>query len=130
MQVMIPRHAVFLGALCAPLLVGADADLILHGGKILTVDNKSTVVQAIAIKEGRIAAVGTDKDILAREKGAQTRLVDLRGKTVLPGLNDAHVHTLSAGLSEFREPLPPLGSIADIQDYIKTRALVTPKGEW
>ncbi|MBC8165641.1 MAG: amidohydrolase, partial [Bryobacteraceae bacterium] len=59
-----------------------------------------------------------------------TRVIDLRGKTVLPGLIDAHVHALGAGLSEYRGKLPPLNSIADIQAYIRERAQSTPKGEW
>ena len=49
---------------------------------------------------------------------------------VLPGLVDSHVHALSAGLSEFREPLPPLDSFAAIQGYIRAQAKKTPKGEW
>ena len=57
-------------------------------------------------------------------------MVDLGGKTVLPGLIDAHVHALEAGLSEFRAPLPALDSIAAIQDYIRTAARSRPKGAW
>ena len=109
---------------------GADADLILHHGKIVTLDSAGTVAEAIAFKDGRIASVGTDREVLATERGAATRVVDLAGKMVLPGLCDAHVHTLEAGLSEFRSPLPRLDSIAAIQDYIRARARTTPKGAW
>jgi predicted amidohydrolase YtcJ len=112
------------------VLVAADADLIFHNGKIVTVDPDFSIAQAIALKNGRIAAVGVDKDILPKERGANTRVIDLAGKMILPGLIDAHVHALGAALSEYRTKLPPLGSIADIQSYIRERARVVPKGEW
>ena len=86
---------------------GADADLILHNGKIVTVDANFSVRQAVAVKGGKIVAVGMNQAILA-ERGPQTRVIDLHGRMVLPGLFDSHVHPLSAGLSEFRAPLPPL----------------------
>ena len=116
--------------LLLPVLFAADADLILHHGRVLTVDAKFTVAEAVAIKAGRVIAVGTSADLLRTQKGAKTQLIDLAGKTVLPGLNDAHVHILSAALSEYRRKLPPLNSIAAIQDYIRQRAAQTPKGEW
>src|SRR3954471_5814985 len=107
----------------------ADADLILHNGKVLTVDPQFTVRQAVAMKGGKITAVGRDADVL-KERGAATRVVDLKGRTVLPGLFDSHVHALEAGLSEFRAPLPALDSIPAVQAYLRERARSTPKGEW
>lgn len=111
-------------------LLAADADLILHNGKILTVDAKFSIVQAIAIKGGKIVRTGTSNVVIGTEKGAHTKTVDLAGKTVLPGLIDAHVHAIGAGLSEFKSKLPPLDSIADIQNYIREKAKTTPAGEW
>lgn len=110
-------------------LIGANASMILHNGRIVTLDSRHTVFQAIAFKDGRITALGTDREVLA-ERGLNTRVIDLGGRMVLPGLEDAHVHTLDAGLSEFRGKLPPLDSIAEIQTYIRERAKTTPKGEW
>ena len=121
------RFCLFLAAL--PLL-SADADLILHNGKIVTADARFNVVEAIAIKVGKITRTGTSSAILAAEKGPRTNVVDLAGKTVLPGLIDAHVHAIGAGLSEFKSKLPPLDSIADIQNYIREKAKTTPAGEW
>uniref|UniRef100_Q01TJ6 Amidohydrolase 3 domain-containing protein n=1 Tax=Solibacter usitatus (strain Ellin6076) TaxID=234267 RepID=Q01TJ6_SOLUE len=115
--------------LCLPA-PPADADLILHNGKIVTVGAAFRVVEAIAIKVGRITATGTSTEILAAERSSRTKVVDLAGKTVLPGLIDAHVHALEAGLSEFRAPLPVLDSIAAIQDYIRTAARSRAKGAW
>jgi len=119
--------AVFLSA---ALLPAADADLILYNGKIVTVDPNFSIRQAVAIKNGRIAAVGANQPILKAERGPSTRVIDLGGRTVLPGLIDSHLHPLEAGLSEFREPLPPLDSFAAIQDYIRAQARKTPKGQW
>src|SRR5689334_14394049 len=72
------------------------ADLILTNGKIITVDEKFTVAQAIAIKADRIVAVGTNQQI-GQMAGAATRRVDLRGRSVVPGLIDNHMHLLRAG---------------------------------
>lgn len=108
----------------------ADADVILHHGSVLTVDAKFTEAEAVAVKGNRIVRVGTDKEVLAAERGPRTRVIDLKGKSVLPGLIDNHVHTLSAGLSEFREPAPRVSGIADIQRYLLEKAKTTPKGEW
>ena len=126
---MIPR--VLTGILLCLPAAAADADLILHNGKIVTVDAAFRVVEAIAIKErahhrDRCRAPTSSKE----ERTPRTRVVDLGGKTVLPGLIDAHVHALEAGLSEFRSSLPALDSIAAIQDYIRAAARSRPKGAW
>lgn len=118
-----------LGLLFAWAAFGADADLILHNGKIVTVDPQFSIRQAVAVKGGRISAVGREADVL-KERGAGTRVIDLKGRTVLPGLFDSHVHALEAGLSEYRAPLPPLDSIAAVQAYLREKAKTTPKGEW
>ncbi|MCZ6768199.1 MAG: amidohydrolase, partial [Acidobacteria bacterium] len=65
-------------------------DLVLHNGKIVTVDEDFSLAQAVAIKDGHFVAVGSDSEILALA-AAQTEKVDLEGKTVLPGFNDSHV---------------------------------------
>jgi predicted amidohydrolase YtcJ len=127
-QVTMQQLFLFL-TLC--LAAGAaDADLILHNGKVVTVDATFRVVEAIAVKDGRIIAIGGSADVLKRERTPRTRVIDLGNKGVLPGLIDAHVHALEAGLSEFRAPLPALDSIAAVQDYIRTAARSRPKGAW
>ena len=123
------RPIVFLFA-SLTLLRAADADLILHNGKIVTVDGQFSIQQAVAIRSGTIVAVGQDSAVLRAERGPKTELIDLHGRTVLPGLVDAHVHALEAGLSEYRGPIPPLDSFAAVQAYIRQKAGKTPKGEW
>lgn len=111
-------------------LFAAQADLILHNGKVVTADAKFSIREAVAIGGNRVLAVGTSKEVLGKFRGARTTVIDLQGKTVLPGLIDAHVHALESGLSELHGPLPPFDSIAAIQDYIRARARATPKGAW
>jgi predicted amidohydrolase YtcJ len=114
----------------AALLSAANADLILRNGKIVTVDQKFTIQQAIAVKGGKIAAVGSDAAVLKAERGPETKVIDLKGKTVLPGLVDAHVHAVDSGLSEFRASLPPLNSFDAVRAFVSQQAAKTPKGEW
>src|ERR1700694_3917674 len=68
----------------AALLFAADADLILRNGKIITVDRKFTIQQAVAIKGEKIVAVGSDAAVMKAERGPGTKVVDLKGKTLLP----------------------------------------------
>ena len=116
--------------LCGEILFAANADLILYNGKIVTVDAKFSVAQAVAVKAGSITKVGETKAVFATENSPRTRRIDLKGATVLPGLVDSHVHPLGAGLSEFRGPLPPLDSFTAVQNFIRERAKTTPKGAW
>jgi predicted amidohydrolase YtcJ len=111
-------------------LLGADAELILHNGKIVTVDRQFSIQRAVAIRSGTIVAVGPDSSVLRSERGPKTELIDLHGRTVLPGLVDAHVHAFEAGLSEYRTPIPPLDSFRAVQAYIRLQAGKTPKSEW
>jgi len=94
------------------------------------VDAGFSVQQAVAIRGDRIAAVGSDQAILNAERGAHTKLIDLHGRMVLPGLFDSHVHPLGGALSEFRAPLPVLDSFAAVQSFIRQQAAKTPPGEW
>ncbi len=114
----------------AALLSAANADLILYHGKIVTVDAGFSIEEAIAIRGGGIVATGADAAVLQAERGSNTQVIDLHGRTVLPGLVDAHVHALEAGLSEYRAPLPPLDSFAAIRSFIRAQAAQTPKGAW
>jgi predicted amidohydrolase YtcJ len=75
----------------------ATADLVLTGGKILTLDRHSRIVQALAVRGGRIAALGRESEI-AGLVGPDTRCLDLRGRLAVPGLVDGHAHMDREGL--------------------------------
>jgi predicted amidohydrolase YtcJ len=115
--------------LTAPLKAADDADLILHHGKIVTVDEKFSVCEAVAVKDGHIVAVGDDADVL-RAKGPRTTVVDLEGKMVLPGLGDSHVHPCDASMIEFDHEVPEMNSVADVLAYVRSRAAALPEGKW
>src|SRR6266571_3138995 len=115
--------------LTLPSSLAQQADLILHRGKIVTVDAKFSIAEAVAVKSGRIVKVGSDREIL-QLKGPNTQAVDLGGKTVLPGLMDSHVHPADACLTEFDHPIPEMETIQDVLDYIQRRAAVVKEGEW
>ena len=133
---MIARllHRWISGSTCVLALVGsalnaAEADLILHRGKVVTVDSAFSVHQAVAIKGGRILKIGSDQAVLA-DKGPNTELVDLDGRMVLPGLMDSHAHPADACLTEFDHPIPLMERIQDVLDYIQSRARSLKEGEW
>ena len=111
-----------------PAASAAEPDLILHHGKIVTVDAAFSVRQAIAVTGNRITAVGDD-DAVLRSKGPGTVLVDLGGKMVMPGLIDSHVHP-EAAMTEFDHPVPDMETIQDVLDYIRARAKAVPVGDW
>src|SRR5512138_3140672 len=73
-------------------------DLVLVNGKVLTLDEQSSVTEAIAVRDGRILATGSNASIRALA-GARTRVLDVSGKTVIPGLIDTHAHFKAAGLA-------------------------------
>jgi predicted amidohydrolase YtcJ len=106
-----------------------EPDLILHNGKIVTVDKQFSIRQAMAVRGGKILSVGDNKEML-KTKGSRTQLLDLEGKTVLPGLIDSHVHPGGACMTEFDHPIPEMETIADVLAYVKSRAKVLSKGEW
>jgi len=111
----------------ASVLSAADADLILHHGKIVTVDQKFSLHEALAVQGTRILRVGTNDDVL-KTRGPGTELIDLHGQTVLPGLIDSHVHPTAACMTEFDHPIPEMESIQDVLDYIKGRSKVLTEG--
>ncbi|MBI5033789.1 MAG: amidohydrolase [Chloroflexi bacterium] len=120
----------------SPTLVPANAtdasDMILTNGRIITIDNKDTIAQAVAIKNGRIQAIGKSDEIQLRA-GSATKLVDLKGKSVTPGLIDPHNHMQVVGMMSVEYIpfiLPEVNSIDTLQKKLAGLVAKTPKGYW
>lgn len=109
--------------------VNEPADTIFYNGKIISCDRDFTIYQALAVKESLISSIGTNEAVLAL-KGEHTRLVDLHGRTVVPGLIDTHVHTSMAALSELEEELYIPRNIPELLEFIKNKVSTMNKGEW
>src|SRR6516164_577629 len=105
------------------------ADIVLKNGKVLTVDGTFTIAQAIAIAADKIIAVGAN-DAMTAHISAQTRIIDLKGKTIVPGLIDGHAHMDREALRNVFPSLGRVRSIRDIQDQIAELARGKRSGEW
>jgi predicted amidohydrolase YtcJ len=105
------------------------ADLVVVNGKVLTGDSKSTTAEAVAVRNGVFVFVGPSAE--ARKlAGEATRVIDARGKLVVPGLIEGHIHATGAARGEAVQPFVQLGSIAEMQDWVRRRARELPEGEW
>jgi predicted amidohydrolase YtcJ len=108
-------------------------DLIMFNGQIITVDNDFSIAESVAIKDNKIVGVGLSAD-LKKLAGGNTRLLDLKGATVLPGINDAHCHLNGFGLE--RPPMqldlgyPTVKSIADIREATAAKVAEFGPGKW
>jgi len=105
-------------------------DIILKNGRITTLDPARREAQAVAIRDGLVVATGTDEDIMRLARSA-TKVVDLRGRRVIPGLNDSHTHLIHGGLNynmELRWENVP--SVADALRMLKEQADRTPVPQW
>ena len=133
-------RAVVVGTLFVPVVVAgtlqllraqqAIPDLILTNGKIITVDERFTIAQAVAVAGDRIVAVGTNQDI-TRLAGTNTRRIDVMGRSVIPGLIDNHLHLLRAGntwLQELR--FDGIESRKKAIEMLRARAKAAGPGGW
>jgi len=107
--------------------------MVLRGGKVVTVDRKETVAEAVAVKFGRILAVGGD-EMVAALIGPPTKVIELDGRTAIPGLIDSHCHMASEGAIRMVQvdlsQEAGVRSISDIQRRLAERAAKTPEGGW
>lgn len=106
-------------------------DIILYNGNFFTADKKKEKVEAVAIKDGKIAATGTNQEVLGY-KNSSTKLINLEGKTAVPGFNDSHMHLLSYAVSLEKADLNGAKSIDEIKkrvrDFIERNNI--PEGRW
>jgi predicted amidohydrolase YtcJ len=105
------------------------ADLVLTGGKVVTVDEARPRAEAVAIRGDRIEAVGSVEEI-ARYTGPGTRVIELAGKLVLPGFIEGHGHFLGLGQSKMMLDASLAATWEDLVHQVATAARDTPEGEW
>ena len=112
-------------------LKACEADLVLVNGKIITVDADFSVAQAVAVKDGKVQAVGATEDI-KKLVGEGTEVIDLKGRTVMPGLYDSHLHVVGTGtaLQMINCRTPPMMSIEDMKKAVAEKAEQSKPGEW
>jgi hypothetical protein len=142
LQVVLPTLFAFLSlsdalptsppwpAAPASAAAGACQELVLHNGTIATMDARNTMARSVVIRGDRIAAVGTARGIPPHASCAT--LIDLRGRTVVPGLIDSHDHIVQLSLRpghDMRE-IESAFSIAELQQALRARARTVPAGEW
>ncbi len=106
----------------------APPDLVFWNGKVITVDPRFSSAQAVAVRGGRIQAVGSNADLDGLKKEAR-QVIDLQGAFLMPGLIDSHVHP-DAAMTEFDHPVPAMETIKDVLDFVRARARVLPPGRW
>jgi predicted amidohydrolase YtcJ len=105
------------------------ADLVLLNGHIVTVDTRFSVASALAVRDGRFVAVGSNEEIRPYT-GKSTRVIDAGGRTVVPGFIDTHVHALGVAAEEEAQPFRNLRSIGELQQWIRAEAQRRPSDTW
>jgi predicted amidohydrolase YtcJ len=131
---MTTQNKLIAGAIAALCLAAgsaqAQADLILTNGKIATMAREGEFVQAVAVKDGKVLATGSNAQILKLKRDA-TQVIDAGGRTVIPGLNDSHLHVIREGLNYNMElRWDGVTSLKRALEMLKEQAARTPDGEW
>src|SRR5262245_59930732 len=123
-------HALYLALVLAPSAAGepAGADLVLRGGIVFVAKGRPRAT-AIAVAGGRVLAVGSDAD-LAGLVAPRTRVIELRGRLVVPGFNDSHVHLLDGGFALLSVDLRGARDEAELARRLGAHAATLPKGTW
>jgi predicted amidohydrolase YtcJ len=122
---------IFFSFLKLVLLAQSKADLIIYNGKLATMQRPGEFKQAVAMKDGIILAVGDSKKIITTYRNESTQMIDANGKTVVPGLNDSHIHVIREGLhynAELR--WDGVKTLKRAMDMLKEQAARTPEGVW
>src|SRR5262245_64340690 len=136
---MIRSFVLFVGVslVCATQALAQSPDTILVNGKIVTVDARASTREALAVRDGRIVSLGTTADI-RKLAGPRTRVIDLQGRTVIPGLTHSHLHAIRAALSfstevnwiGVRTLKEALGRINEASHAMKPGAWLIVAGGW
>ncbi|XZF15612.1 amidohydrolase [Chitinophagaceae bacterium MMS25-I14] len=127
------QKILYILLLCLPFSLTAQkkADLIIYNGKVATMEKAGVFCQAVAMKDGIILDAGNTKTILAAYKDSRTQVVDAHGKTVVPGLNDSHIHVIREGLNYNAElRWDGVKTLKRAMEMLKEQAARTPPGVW
>lgn len=119
----------FLATLFPLTLAQAGETLLLKNGNIYTGNERQPKAEAVFVRDGRIVSVGSNVDV-AKQAPADARVIDLKGRTVLPGLTDAHAHLAGIGFRELNFNLEGTPSLADLQSRLRERAKTIEPGRW
>lgn len=106
-----------------------EADLIFRNGQVITLDASFTICEALAVRENKIVGRGSNEE-MDRLKGSETKIVDLHGRSLLPGFIDAHAHLELYGTNKLGINCKEVDSIEEIKEKLKQVAGRTPKGDW
>ena len=122
--------AAAIAAACLPGMARAQADLILTNGKIATMEGEGRFAQALAVKDGKVLATGSNARIMKLKRDA-TQVIDAGGRTVIPGLNDSHVHVIREGLNYNMElRWDGVSTLKRALEMLREQAARTPDGQW
>ena len=127
MKILVTLFSGILLLWAASAKAQEPADAIYYNGKIITVWDAHPVAEAFAVQGNHFVLVGSNAEVL-KLAGPSTRKVDLRGRCVVPGLIESHVHPIMSALSERDGPVPVMNSIADVQQYMRKEAARLPAG--
>jgi predicted amidohydrolase YtcJ len=127
----VHRVALVLAAILAATGAAAQTapDLIVHNANVITLDRNDSRAEAVAVRDGRIISVGSNAAVL-RLAVPETRTLDARGRPVVPGFYDSHVHLALLSTDFRRVKLSDVDSIEMMVERLRARAAATPKGEW
>src|SRR5512142_513707 len=136
-QTLFPALAAALFATAGVRALGAQqsapaqrpADLIVTGARVYTVDDSRPTAEAIAVRDGRILFVGSARGAKALQ-GPKTQVVDATGRTIIPGMTDAHAHFLGLGQALRTVDLTGTSSYAEVVARVAARAKQLPAGAW
>lgn len=124
-----PRPAPPPAPAAAAASAGLAADLVLRGGRVFLADQANTVVEAVAVRGDRVVVAGSDAEVSALV-GPRTRTVELAGRLVTPGFNDAHLHFAAGGASLLAVDLLGVTSLAEVERRVAAAAARAQPGEW
>jgi predicted amidohydrolase YtcJ len=125
---------IFVSGLLFSLILGCNseenqADQIFVNGTIYTVDDLAPVVPALAVKQGKISAVGSNQEI-EKLKGGKTQVIDLEGRMMMPGFIEGHAHFMGLGYSKLDLDLMTISSYEELIQKVKAKVDASEKGQW